>query len=84
MYNPSRDYHVGYESAKAYQAEMREARAQDRLAGQTRAARPAGAPRSIAALLRRLGSGLWAMGQRDANPGGADAPACPDASVSHP
>lgn len=33
-------YHVGYELAKAHQAEMREARAQDRLAQQVRVTHP--------------------------------------------
>lgn len=84
MSNHNGGYHTGYESIKFYQAEMREARAQERLARQTRAAHPAGSPRSIATLLRRLGSGLWATGQQEANPGGTDPAACPKASVSHP
>lgn len=84
MYNQSRDYHTGYESTKAYQIEMRDIRAQDRLARQVRAVRAAGSPRPITALLRRLGSRLWTTGRRQASLDGIDTVTHPDASIAHP
>lgn len=45
-------YHVGYETTKAYQAEMRALAAQDRLARRALAAEQACAPSRLAALLR--------------------------------
>lgn len=52
-------YHVGYETTKAYQAEIRTVTAQDRLARQALAARQAGAPSRLAALLRDARMRRW-------------------------
>jgi hypothetical protein len=59
-------YHVGYETTKAYQTEMRAIRAQDRAARQIRAAQPHRPNLRLIAHLRR---GLWAMiRRREARP----------------
>lgn len=82
MHNQSRTLHTGYESTKSYQAEMRDMRAQDRLARQVRAPRPAGSPRSLTALLRRLSNALWANGRREEGSDGIAAhPDAPDATA---
>jgi hypothetical protein len=52
MFGQDYGYHVGYETTKAYQAELRSARMQDRLAVRALGGRQAGAPWRLAALLR--------------------------------
>ena len=54
-------FHVGYETAKSYQAEMREVRARDRTARQIRVAQPDGPNLHLIAHPRRR---LWAVIQR--------------------
>jgi len=59
-------YHVGYEMARAHQSELRDVKAQDRLARQTGAARLPEPHPSGAALVRSLGARL--SGRRQSPP----------------
>ena len=74
-------YHVGYETTKAYQAEMRALSAQDRRARQALAARQAGEPSRLAALLRngRMRRWMTKLGQGTMSESGAprDLPTAP-------
>jgi len=53
------EYHAGYETTKAHQAEIRGVRAQDRLARQALAAGQGSTPSRLMALLRDARLRLW-------------------------
>ena len=77
MSDQGRGYHLGYETTKAYQAEMRGVEAQERCARQAQAAHHASAYARLMALVHHAYSRVWSTKMAAA----AETGASPDVPV---